>query len=141
MVSHIFLPELNLQPGHMIPDHQLYLSGWHEEAVQKAEDGDVSASMCLQGALIELVQFGHLTQDWIGIFDEYLTDANRTPIAYSEKFGRRLFGFESQAKQSTILAIHTRWWIDSIQKGAVAVEHDRYAEMLLPCKLMNGLDL
>ena len=139
MSSHIFLPGLRLQLGRLIPAHQLYLSEWHEEAVQKADSGDVSASICLQGALIELVQFGHLTHDWIGIFDEYLTGDDCAPIAYSEKYGQRLYGFESQAKQATILSIHTRWWIESIQKGALGVEHDRYAAMLLPRKLMHGL--
>ena len=139
MSGHIFLPGLRLQPGWLIPPHQQYLNEWHEEAIQKAESGDVSASICLQGALIELVQFGRFTYDWIGILDEYLTGDDCAPIAYSEKYGQRLYGFDSQAKQATIFSIHTRWWIEGIQKGAQAVEHDRYAGMLLPRKLMQGL--
>lgn len=139
MPSHIFLPGLSLVRVELVPAHLLYLNEWHEEAVQKADDGDVSASMCLQGVLIELVQSGHLTHDWMGILDEYLTDDKRAPIAYSEKYGQRLYGFENQAKQSTILSIHTRWWIESIQKGTPSVEHDRYAALLMPRKLMNGL--
>jgi len=139
MPSHIFIPGLSLLSVKLVPSHLLYLNEWHEEAVQKADNGDVSTSICLQGAFIELALSGHLTHDWMGILDEYLTDDESAPIAYSEKYGQRLYGFRDQAKQSTILSIHTRWWIENIQKGTPSVEHDKYAALLMPRKLMNGL--
>jgi hypothetical protein len=127
-VEHLLLPELELDAGWLAPEHAAYLREWLTSARDDAEHGDVAASVCLQGAFAELVTAGHLETDWIGVFDEWLTDEAGDPLAYSESFGKRLYKFTGQWKQSTVSAIHTRWWIERI---AGDVDHEHYAQLIL----------
>jgi hypothetical protein len=120
----------------MNPAHERYLEDWHEEAIQNADNGDVAASVCLQAALTELVLFGEVKHDWLGIMDEFLID-NGTPLAYSEAFGTRLHRFGSQFRQSTVHAVHTRWWLESL--SGESVDHDRFADLVLAKKQTDGL--
>lgn len=136
MTEHIFLPGIPLRPGFISPAHERYLRDWHEEAIQNADNGDVAASVCLQGTLIELVLFGKVRHDWLGIMDEFLMD-NGKPLAYSEAFGARLHGFGSQFRQSTVHAIHTRWWLESL--AGEDVDNERFAKLVLAKKQTDGL--
>lgn len=130
---HTILPNLPLEPGFLHPEHQHFLKEWREYAVQKADDGDVASSVCLQGAFIDLVQNGRLVHDWLGVLDAFLLEDD-LPLAYSAKFGKRLYGFDNQYKQVTIHAVHTRWWIECLSKGEGGVDHAKYANLILSKK-------
>lgn len=137
MTEHIFLPGIALQQGFVHPDHKQYLRTWCEEAIQRAENGDIAASICHQATLIDLVLYGKPRHDWLGIMDEFLMD-NGTPLAYSEAFGKRLHKYDNQYRQSTIHAIHTRWWIECLN-DETSVDHDRFANLVLAKKQPDGL--
>ena len=137
MTNHLFLPGISLQQGYINPVYIQYLKDWREDAIQHADIGDVAASVCHQAALIDLVLYGKLRHDWIGIMDEFLME-NGIPVAYSVAFGRRLYGFENQLHQSTIHAIHTRWWIEDLQKAG-SVDHNFFASLILDKRQTDGL--
>lgn len=129
-MEHLLLPNVELTAGRLVAEHEAYLHDWLTAARDDAERGDVAASVCLQGAFAELTTVGHLETDWIGVFDEWLTDEAGDSLAYSESYGKRLYKFTDQWKQSTVFAIHTRWWIERIS-GGDDVGHDRYAQLIL----------
>jgi hypothetical protein len=137
MTAHIFLPGISLQQGFIHPVYEQYLRDWREEAIKSAENGVVAASVCHQATLIDLVLFGRPIHDWLGIMEEFLTQ-NAAPLAYSEAFGRQLHKFGNQYCQSTVHAIHTRWWIERINNSA-AVNHERFANLVLAKKQIDGL--
>lgn len=137
MTEHIFMSGLPLKQGFVHPDHEQYLKEWREEAIRRADDGDVASSICHQATLIDLVLFGKQRHDWLGIMDEFLMD-DGTPLAYSEAFGRRLHKFGNQYRQPTVHAIHTRWWIERLN-DETAVNHDRFANLMLAKKQNDGL--
>jgi len=137
MTHHLFLPEIALEQGLINPAYIQYLKDWREVAIQHADNGDVAASVCHQAVLIDLVLFGKLRHDWIGIMDEFLMKSE-IPVAYSDIFGKRLYGFESQTNQSTIHAIHTRWWIECLQQSRT-VDHNFFANLILGKRQTDGL--
>ncbi len=137
MTQHILIPGLTLQQGFLRPAYEPFLKAWREWAIQRADDGDVAASICHQGTLIDIALIGKPSHDWLGIMDEFLTD-NGAPLAYSDLFGTRLHKFGNQYRQSTVHAIHTRWWIECLVRGA-AVDHERFADLVLAKKQTDGL--
>lgn len=137
MSYHIFVPSISLQQGFIHPAYEPYLKEWREEAIQRADAGDVAASICHQATMIDLVLFGKPRHDWMGIMDEFLMDKG-IPLAYSAVFGNRLYKFGNQYRQPTIHAIHTRWWIEQLN-NATRVDHDRFADLVLAKKQSDGL--
>lgn len=137
MTSHIFLPGIDLQKKFIHPTYEQYLKTWREDAIQHADNGDVASSICYQGVLIDLVLYGKPRHDWLGIMNEFLMD-NAVPLAYSQVFGARLHKFANQYLQSSIHAIHTRWWIECLNNEAM-VDHDRFADLLLAKTQSDGL--
>lgn len=137
MIQHILLPGLSLEKRVFDPAYKHYLEEWRERAIRRADIGDVAASICHQASLVDLVLFGKVLHDWVGIMDEFLMK-DGTPLAYSETFGKRLHKFEDQYLQSTVHAIHTRWWIEKLVNGS-AVDHDRFADLVLAKKQTDGL--
>lgn len=136
MTEHILIAGVRLRAGFIDSSHVDYLREWRENAIQRADGGDVSASICLQAAMIDWVLDGGPTHDWLGVMDEFLLDGD-APLAYSEAFGRRLYGFASQYLQSSIHAIHTRWWIEVADD--LDVDHARFANLLLRKRQTDGL--
>lgn len=137
MMRHLFLPEVPLDGSSCHPAYAEYMKAWREDVVTRADDGEVAASGCLQGALIDLVSNGKINHDWLGIMDEHLT-ADARPLAYSERFGAKLHGFGSQYLQSPVHAIHARWWLETALTPD-NVDHDRFAAMLLAKRQSDGL--
>lgn len=137
-MTHVFLPGIALRPVPLMASHQSYLDTWYRSILHDAENQDIAASGCLQGAFIELVTRGRLTFDWAGIAEAYLSGEDGIPLAYSARCSERLYGFENQAVQSTIQAIHTRWWLECVHNTA-PVDHEKYADILLRRKLRDGL--
>jgi hypothetical protein len=137
MTEHILLPGIHLRQGFIHAAHLKCLKDWREEAIQRADDGDVAASICLQATLIDLVIDGKLCHDWLGVMDEHLL-YNGAPLAYSEVFGKRLHKFEAQYKQSSVHSIHTRWWIEWVTNKDT-INHDFFANFVLNKKQSDGL--
>ncbi len=91
-------------------EHRTWMKAWIDNVLSNSENGIVSSSECMAGAVSELMLFGRPKTDWIGIMDEYL-ETDGVPMAYSERFGERLYKF-SQWAQSPVHAIYSRWWIE-----------------------------
>jgi hypothetical protein len=110
MDEHIFLPGVRINTLTLLPEYREWLSSWLQTVERDIEQGDIAASLCLQGAMSEMALYGSPQTDWIGNMDTYLLDQEQKPIAYSEKYGQRLYKF-SHWLQSEVHAIHARWWI------------------------------
>ncbi|MGF9760542.1 hypothetical protein AAII07_35675 [Microvirga sp. 0TCS3.31] len=137
MTEHLVLPEVALQKGALQPMYVPYLREWRETAIQRADQGDTAASVCHQGALVDLVLHGEVRHPWHEIMDEFLT-ADGKPLAYSKEFGTRLYKFDAQYRQTTIHAIHTRWWLEQIVKPTT-VDHAKFAAMIMSKRQSDGL--
>jgi hypothetical protein len=137
IANHMMLPGVPLEPGFLYPAYEQYLKEWREVAIQRADAGDVSASVCHQATLIDLILYGTTPHVWLEIMDEFLIE-NDKPIAYSRAFGERLYKYGRQYLQSTIHSIHTRWWIACLV-DVTAVDHSVYANWILAKKRADGL--
>lgn len=137
MTTHIFMPEVLLQKGLIHPAYEQYLKEWREAVINQAEAGEVAASTCQQATFVDLVLFGQQRHDWLSIMDDLLMDNGR-PLAYSKEFAKRLYKFDNQYLQSTIHAIHTRWWLECVS-GNDKVDHARFAALVLSKKQTDGL--
>src|SRR5687768_16682660 len=112
MIHHIFLPTLDIDHVTLLPEHEAWLKSWLQSIEPNIENGDIAASVCLQGVISEVLLYRRVISDWVGIMDEYLTVEGK-PLAYSENYGKRLYQFAFWA-QSEVHAIHARWWIESV---------------------------
>lgn len=137
MSEHLILPNVALVQGAFNPAYEQYLKEWREEAICCADQGDTAASICHQATLIDLVLYGKPRHAWKEIMDEYLTKDGK-PLAYSEAFGNRLHKFDNQYCQTTIHAIHTRWWIECLNDSNT-VDHERFANLVLSKLQPDGL--
>ncbi len=137
MAAHPILPGVVLESGFSHPAYENYLRTWREQAISDADDGRAAASVCHQATLIDLVLDGRPTCDWLSVMEDLLTEGDR-PLAYSVGYGDRLYKFAGQFQQSTVHSIHTRWWVETLSR-AEAVDHDKFAEMILAKKGANGL--
>ena len=137
MTNHIFLPCVELQELELTQVHQEWLLKWLSVIESEIEDGNVSASLCLQGILSELVVYQTLQTDWLGIIEEYLIDEHQMPIAYSEQYGKRLFRFNFWS-QSPIHAIHCMWFVERICLSASKEKIQKYAEFITTSIQPNG---
>lgn len=137
MIEHIYLPGLNLSQDLFHPYYEEYLREWRDHAFQKADNGEAAASICYQATLIDLVLEGKPDFDWLSVMDDLLLDHEK-PLSYSEKYGERLNKFTAQYKQSTIYAIHTRWWLENLIQPN-KVDHNAFAALILNKKQSDGL--
>jgi len=137
MITHLLLPGVTIETGFSHPVFDRYLCEWREQAITDADDGIISTSICLQGVLLDLLINGELQHDWLSIMLDLLTDAER-PIAYSKNYGKQLYMFDGQYLQSTIHAIHTRWWVEKLVKPKM-IDHEKFAKLILAKKCANGL--
>ena len=111
MIEHICIPNIKYQKQHVLEIYQCWLENWLYNLEKNIEKGDICISECFQGVLSEIILYGNLKTDWKGIIEEYLTDKDENPIAYSEEYGKRLFKFEEQWKQTSVFAVYNHWWI------------------------------
>ena len=131
------IPGADLETLRRDAAYKKYLDDWRESAKQNAENGEVSASMCLQAAMVDLVSDGRITHDWRGVMDDLLT-VDGLPTAYSNKFGQRLYGFGAQTLQPTIHAAHCRWWVEAAS-GAKELNLEILADAILKKRQADGL--
>lgn len=116
MNEHVFLPGVRIDTLVLLPEYRDWLLSWLQSVEHDIEQGNIAASLCLQGAMSEMALYGYPQTDWLGNMDAYLLDHEQKPIAYSEKYGQRLYKF-SQWLQSEVHAIHARWWIQQSYKS------------------------
>lgn len=134
MNEHIFLPGVRINALALLPEYREWLSSWLRRVEREIEQGDIAASMCLQGAMSEIALYGSPQTDWIGNMDAYLLDQEGKPIAYSEKYGQRLYGYEDQWLQSEVHAIHVRWWVQQTYNSPfpqIEVDYGALIEQLI----------
>lgn len=136
MISHILLPNINFSKDFIFHEYSDYLKNWHNENQVEISQGRVSASGCLQGAWIELHLYKKLITPWLDIMDDSLISEG-SPLAYSEEYSKKLNKFTAQYKQSTIHAIHTRWWIEGLENESI--DHDKYCHLIYSKKQSDGL--
>jgi hypothetical protein len=137
MIRHIFLPVIDLAQVSPRKEYQEWLLGWLNSIEDEIEDGNVSASICLQAIISEIVLFDELTHDWQAIFEDVLTDPSGAPLAYSKEYGKRLYQFENQWHQTTIHAIHTRFWVDGLYNQRAA-SSEKYVDLIKGFVQPNG---
>lgn len=133
MSKHVFIPGISLEDVELLPEHEDWLVRWPRDSEEDIEDGNVSSSMCLQGAMSELTLHQELKTDLCGVLDEYLTE-DRRPLAYSEKYGQRLYRFNFW-QQTPVHAIHTRWWMRGLCTDVVTFD---FADLLRRCVQASG---
>ena len=136
MLEHIFLPHVKLQEIQLTQPHHEWLLKWISATESEIENGDVSASLCLQGILSELAVYGTPKTDWLGVIKEYLMDEEGTPIAYSEQYGKRLYRFNFWF-QSPVHAVHCMWFIEQVCLS-VSKKTQKYAELITKRIQPNG---
>ncbi|MNW41181.1 hypothetical protein D3C74_183110 [compost metagenome] len=134
-LNHLLLPDINIQSIKLLPEHEEWLKTWLFEVEQDIENGDTASSICLQGIISELVLYKEIRTDWLGILKEYLTDENGNPIAYSRKFGERLFKFDGQWLQTPVHAVYTHWWIEKLHNTQ---PNDAYYDLIESFIQNNG---
>jgi hypothetical protein len=137
MIFHLALPGVELQKNIIHKSYLDYINNWRENVRNNCEAGIIAATECLQGALVDIAIDGRLVFDWLSVMDDLLT-FNNVPIAYSKEYSEKLSGFNNQYLQSTINAIHTRWWIERFIDSK-KVEHDKFSSFILGKKQSNGL--
>lgn len=120
MINHILLPELDFSQLQLKPYYEQWLGDWLKKIESDLESGIVSTSLCLQGMLAEISLYRGCKTDWVGILQSYLISESNEPLAYSEKYGKKLYKF-NQWKQTAVHAIHTHWWV---KKNLGARERD-----------------
>lgn len=128
MADHIFLSSVPLEGLPIRPEYREWLLDWLSQAEKNIEDGEVASSMCLQGVIVETVLFGETRLDWIAILDDFLTDESGFPLAYSERYGKRLCEF-NQWRQTPVHAVHARYWIETTL-GKANPGIDLYARLI-----------
>lgn len=137
MNEHLFLPGVQLTAVQLLPEYKAWLTAWLREGEDDIARADVSSSMCLQGAISELALYGKVQTDWPGIMDAYLSH-DGVPIAYSERYGRRLYAFSHQWLQSDVHAIHARWWIERVCSSPFETLRVPYGKLIESLVQENG---
>jgi hypothetical protein len=114
MINHIFYGKIDLTTLNVSQVHEKWLNERLENLQIAIEKGEVAASECLQGALIEVILKKQSKIDWLGVFNEYLLSEEGLPMAYSLAYGKKLHKFEAQFEQITVQSIHTYWFINKL---------------------------
>jgi len=118
MVDHLFIPRTDILSIELHSEHRDWLERWLESIEGDIEDGNTASSICLQAALSELVLYGEVQHDWTEVLSTCLTGEEGIPLAYSAAFGKRLFKFESQWRQTPVHAIHSHFWLRKLSSNS-----------------------
>jgi len=129
MTEHVFLPDLDLCTIELCQAHREWLEHWLKEIERDIEDGDVASSLCLQSVMVEMILYNELRYDWRAIFEHYLTDEAGNPLAYSERYSKRLYEFDNQWRQTPVHAVHTRFWVDRVCNSSTPVK-SHYVQLI-----------
>jgi len=137
MNNHILVPLIDLNAIKFPQEYYDWLSNWLSKNDSALEDGNASSSLCLQSCLAEIILYGKPKRDWDGVWSLYLTDDDGNPLAYSEKYGQRLYKFGNQWKQTPVHAIYTKYWFDMLQ-GITSKNLKRYSDLIINFIQPNG---
>ncbi|WKG33408.1 hypothetical protein [Priestia aryabhattai] len=111
MHKHLILPIKEIEKLEIKSVYRDWLEKWYHDLEAQISNGDLAVSNCYQGIITEIILYGKIKTDWLGVLDNYLTADDSMPLAYSETFGKRLYNFNAQWKQSPVHALYTHWWI------------------------------
>lgn len=136
MNSHALIANIDISSLALPPEYKGWLKEWLRKQDELIENEDLASSVCFQAVVSEVLLFGKPQRDWDGVFALYLTDQNGKPLAYSEKFGRRLYGFNSQWKQTPVHAVYTRYWFDTLLGSSANIQN--YADLIESFIQPNG---
>lgn len=110
-MDYIFLPEFQEQNLVICDEYKDWINCWLYELNENIEKEIISSSECVQGLICERLT-GVESIDWLNVEKSLLRDENGRPLAYSEKYGRQLYKFDSQWKQTPVHAIYNSFWIN-----------------------------
>lgn len=129
LIDNLLFPTDTFEVG-LCAEHRAWVETWLDNVLSNSENGIVSSSECMAGAVSELALFGRLKTDWTGIMGEYL-ETDGMPMAYSKRFGERLYKFP-QWEQSPVHAIYSRWWVERCAGGSDNAFADTVAKFMQP---------
>lgn len=132
-MNYIFLPEFEESNLIICDEYKDWINAWLYELNENIEKEMISSSECVQGLLCERLLNVRNT-DWLSVEQNLLRDENGKPLAYSEKYGKKLYKFDSQWKQTPVHAIYNSFWINRFY-GA---DTQTYKTMILSLIQKNG---
>lgn len=91
-MSYIFLDDDDLDGLYICREYRDWLEKWLTKINENIEKESISSSECVQGILCEKL-LGKNSVDWKQVEEEFLTDEDGNPQAYSEAYGKQLYKF------------------------------------------------
>lgn len=119
-MKYIFLPEIDLSIISVCDEYKKWLSDWLYRLNEEMEKGIISSAECVQGVICEEI-LGQKNFNWLEIESSLLRDENDLPIAYSNEYGKKLYGFDAQWKQRPVYSIYNSYWINKFYKKDVSI--------------------
>ena len=123
---HILWPTFNDNELIIPPAYRSFLADWLVEIYECIDRGDIAISQCITAFIAEILILGRNDMMWDAVLNELLTDDDGNPLAYSEQYGKRLYKYGNQWRQTPIYAIYDHYWIMS----RMGESSDRYAEQI-----------
>ncbi|WCH47014.1 hypothetical protein [Lysinibacillus sp. OF-1] len=123
-INHVLLPNLELDEKFQLPkEYKVFLNKYLENLYFEIASDSIAMSEAVNGIIAELLLYKELRVDWYEIVNELL-EYNETPIAYSENYGKKLFGFDSQWLQTDVHCIYNhRFIMQLLKKPMLDYEH------------------
>ena len=109
-MSYIFLDDDDLDGLYICREYRDWLEKWLTKINENIEKESISSSECAQGILCEKL-LGKNSVDWKQVEEEFLTDEDGNPQAYSEAYGKQLYNFGGQWQQMPVYAVYNSFWI------------------------------
>jgi len=105
-MQHILWPEFDSKNVNIIETHKALMLEWLQTIYDSIEQGDIALSECAFAFISERLLFEENRMQWDTVLRELLTDDNCYPLAYSKQYGKRLFKFDNQWKQTPVHAVY-----------------------------------
>lgn len=109
-MSYIFLDDDDLDGLYICRGYRDWLEKWLIKINENIEKESISSSECVQGILCEKL-LGKNSVDWKQVEEDFLTDEDGNPQAYSEAYGKQLYNFGGQWQQMPVYAVYNSFWI------------------------------
>ncbi len=119
-MKYILLPGIDLSIIPICDEYKKWLYDWLYKLNEDIENGIISSARCVQGIICEEI-LGQKNFDWLSIESNLLRNEDGVPIAYSPGFGKKLYKFDSQWKQSPVYSIYNSFWINKLYKKDISV--------------------
>lgn len=108
---HVIWPQFTLDELIMADAHKTLILDWLNEIYENVENGDIALSECIFAYISEQLVHHKNKMQWDAVLKELLTDEDGIPLAYSKQYGKRLFGFNEQWKQTPVHAVYNHYWV------------------------------